>query len=67
MEGESCFTPSIIDEFHSWDIDGDQNEGESGVNRTIIDGLNFSDSQQIKMKGGSGVIEVSLINFILRI
>ena len=32
MEGESRVTPSIIDEIHSWDIQGDQNEGESCVN-----------------------------------
>ena len=31
MEGESCGTRSISDEFHSWDIQGDQMEGESGV------------------------------------
>ena len=31
MEGESGVTRSIIDEFHSWDIQGDQMEGESGV------------------------------------
>ena len=32
MEGESRVTPSIIDEIHSWDIQGDQKEGESCVN-----------------------------------
>ena len=31
MEGESGVPRSIIDELHSWDIDGDQVEGESGV------------------------------------
>ena len=31
MEGESGVTRNIIDEFHSWDIQGDQMEGESGV------------------------------------
>ena len=31
MEGESGVTQSIIDEAHSWDIQGDQREGESGV------------------------------------
>ena len=31
MEGESGVTQSIIDELHSWDIQGDQREGESGV------------------------------------
>ena len=37
MEGESGVTPSIIDEFHTWDIQGDQMEDESGVFRSIID------------------------------
>ena len=31
MEGESCATRSVIDEYHSSDIQGDQREGESGV------------------------------------
>ena len=31
MEGESGVTRIIIDELHSWDIQGDQMEGESGV------------------------------------
>ena len=31
MQGESDVTPSIFDELHSWDIQGDQMEGESGV------------------------------------
>ena len=31
MEGESSVTRSIIDEHHSWDVQGDQMEGESGV------------------------------------
>ena len=31
MEGESGVTRSIIDEFHSWDIQGDQMEGENGA------------------------------------
>ena len=31
MEKESCFTRSIVDELHSWDIQGDLMEGESGV------------------------------------
>ena len=34
MEGESGVTPSIIDERHSSDIQGDPMEGESGVTRT---------------------------------
>ena len=32
MEAECGVTRSIIDEYHSWDIEGDQMEGESGVN-----------------------------------
>ena len=31
MEGESCVTPTIVDEFHSSDIQADQMESESGV------------------------------------
>ena len=31
MEGESCVNRSIIHELHSWDIQGDQMEGENGV------------------------------------
>ena len=43
MEGERCFTRSIIDELDSWDIQGYQMEGESGVTRSIIDELHSSD------------------------
>ena len=39
MEGESCVSGSIIDEFHSWGIQGDQMKVESGVNRSIMDEL----------------------------
>ena len=31
MEGEGGLPQSIIDEPHSWDMEGDQMEGESGV------------------------------------
>ena len=31
MEGESGVTRTIIDAHHSWDIEGDQMEIESGV------------------------------------
>ena len=31
MESESGDTQSMIDELHSWDIQGDQMEGESRV------------------------------------
>ena len=43
MEGESCFTRSIIDELDSWDIQGYQMEGGSGVTRRIIDDIYSSD------------------------
>ena len=39
MEGESCVTRSIIDDFYSWDIQRDLMEGESGFTRSIIDQL----------------------------
>ena len=31
MEGESGLSGRIINPLHSWDIQGDQTEGESGV------------------------------------
>ena len=37
MEVESCVTRSIPDELHSWDIQRDQMEGQSGVTRSVID------------------------------
>ena len=43
MEGESGFTPSMIDEIYSSDIQGDQMEGESGFAPSIIDELLSSD------------------------
>ena len=46
MEGESGVTRSIIDEIHSWDIQGDQMEFESGVSRSIIDEIHTSDIQR---------------------
>ena len=45
MEGESGVTRSVIDELHSWDIEGDQMERESGVTRSIIDELHSWDMQ----------------------
>ena len=39
MEGESGVNRSIIHEFHSSIIQGDQKEGELGVIRSIIDDL----------------------------
>ena len=43
MEGESGITRSIIDELHSWDLQGDQREDESGVTRSILEELRSSD------------------------
>ena len=45
MAGESGVTRSIIDELHSWDIQGHQVEDESGVPRSIIDELDSWDIQ----------------------
>ena len=43
MEGESCIKRSIIAELHSWDIQRDQMEGESGGTGSIADEVHFSD------------------------
>ena len=67
MEGESGVIRSIFDEIHSSDIQGDQLEGESGVTRSIIDELHSSDILEIKRKMKVVLLEVSLMNFILRI
>ena len=42
MESGGGVTQSIIDELHSWDIEGDEMEGSSGVTRSIIDDLHSS-------------------------
>ena len=47
------------------DIEGDQVEGESAVTRSVIDELHSSDFQRHQMEGESGVIRISLMNFIL--
>ena len=39
MEAASGVTRTIIDEIISWEIQGDQMEGESCVSRSIIDAL----------------------------
>ena len=46
MEGESDVTRSIIDELHSWDIQGSQMEDEGGVSRSMIDVVHSSDIRQ---------------------
>ena len=45
MEAESGVTRSIIDELHSWDIQGDQIGGENEVTGSIIDELHSWDMQ----------------------
>ena len=45
MEVESGVTRCIIDEVHTWDIQGEKMEGESGVTRSIIDELHSPDIQ----------------------
>ena len=42
MEDERGVTRSIIDELHSWDIQGDQMGRESAVPGSIIDELHSS-------------------------
>ena len=55
----------MIDELHSWEIQRDQMEGESGVTRGIIAELHSSD--MVKKKVKMVLLQVSLLNFILRI
>ena len=66
MEGERDVMRSIIDEVYSWDIQGDQREGESKVlfkesSMNLILGM----SMEIKWKVKVGLLEASLMNFIL--
>ena len=46
MEGESGVTLSIIDELHTWDVEGNQMESESCFTRSIIDELHSWDIQE---------------------
>ena len=66
MEGDSGDTRSIIDEVHSWDIQGDQMEGESMVllKESAIN-LILGMSKEIKWKVKVGLLEESLMNFII--
>ena len=65
MEGESGVTRSMIDELHSSEIQRGEMEGESGVTRSIIDELHSWD--MVKRKAKVVLLEVSMMNFILRI
>ena len=50
MECESGVTRSMNDEVHSWNIQGEQMEGEGGVTRSIIDNFNLALSNEIKWR-----------------
>ena len=68
MEGESGVTRSISDEFHSWDIQGDQMESESMVFLEVSStNLILGICMEIKWTVKVVLVEVSLMNFILRI
>ena len=41
----------MIEEHHSWDIERDESEGESGVIRSILDELHSLDIQRDQMEG----------------
>ena len=67
MEDESGGTQGIIDELHSWDIEGDQLEGGSMVLLEVSSmNLILGISKAIKWKVKVVLLEVSLMNFILR-
>ena len=46
MEGERGVSRRIIDELHSWDMQGDQMESGSSLTRSIIEELHSSDIQE---------------------
>ena len=57
-----------MDELHSSDILRDQMERESGVSRNIMDEVHSGVFQGVQMEGENMVLlEISLMNFILRI
>ena len=65
MEAESGVSRSIMDELHSWDIQGDQMEGESKVllevwSMKFILGIYHDIKGKVKVV----LLEVSLMNFI---
>ena len=65
MEGESGVTRSIIDDFHSWEIQVDQMEAESMVLLKLSSmNLILVISKETKWKLKLVLLEVSLMNFI---
>ena len=67
MAGEGGVTRSIIDEIRSWDSQRDQVEDESGVLEVSLMKFILGISKEIKRKVKVVLLDVSLINFILRI
>ena len=68
MEYESGVTQSIIDEFPSSYLQGDQMESQSSLTRSFIDELHSCDIQRGQMEGERMVLlEVSLMNSFLGI
>ena len=55
MAGESVVPRRIIQELHSWEIQGAQMERECSVTQSIIDELNSWDIQGDQMEGESDV------------
>ena len=68
MEGQYGITRSIIDEIHSWNIQGDEIEGEIMV-LLEVSLMNFilRIFQEIKWKVNLMFLEVSLMKFIIGI
>ena len=67
MEGESAVTPTIIDELHSLDIQGDQMECDSGLTQSINNELQSLDNQADQTSGKSGVTQSVIDEFIVGI
>ena len=68
MEGESGVTRSIIDEVHSWDMQGNEMEGGSMVLLKVSSmNLILGMSKEITWNLKVGLLEGSLMKFILGI
>ena len=66
MEGEIGVTRSIVDEVHSWYIQGDEMEVKSGGTRSIIAELHSWEIEGDQIEDESMVLfEVSSMNLIL--
>ena len=67
MEGENGVTGGIIDDLHSSDVQRDQMEGERVLLEVSLIYLIFWIFKEIKWMVKAGLLELSLMNFILRI